>query len=175
MSWSHKKRVESKWFFVVINIIPQIEMNCLSYSYILCSRPFQRTVTMHKDSSGHVGFIFKSGRITSLVKDGSAARNGLLTDHYICEINGQNVIGLKVRGVFSGYAFKSGLSCPSAIFTCQLSFIIKTQAHKYNVKKDISIQDWDPYLSLTIRNQINLSILDLWSKVFCFLSTGHSD
>lgn len=51
---------------------------------------------MHKDSLGHVGFIYKSGKITSLVKDGSAARNGLLTDHYICEINGQNVIGLKV-------------------------------------------------------------------------------
>lgn len=64
----------------------------------LSSRPFQRTITMHKDSSGHVGFIFKSGRVTSLVKDGSAARNGLLTEHYICEINGQNVIGLKVRG-----------------------------------------------------------------------------
>ncbi|KAK6303936.1 hypothetical protein J4Q44_G00263900 [Coregonus suidteri] len=62
---------------------------------IVRDRPFQRTVTMHKDSSGHVGFIFKSGKITSLVKDGSAARNGLLTDHYICEINGQNVIGLK--------------------------------------------------------------------------------
>ncbi|KAI7794386.1 syntenin-2 isoform X1 [Triplophysa rosa] len=62
---------------------------------IVRDRPFQRAVTMHKDSSGHVGFIFKSGRITSLVKDGSAARNGLLTDHYICEINGQNVIGLK--------------------------------------------------------------------------------
>nr|ALO79308.1 syndecan binding protein 2 [Cyprinus carpio] len=62
---------------------------------IVRDRPFQRTITMHKDSSGHVGFIFKSGRITSLVKDGSAARNGLLTDHFICEINGQNVIGLK--------------------------------------------------------------------------------
>ncbi|XP_036389743.1 syntenin-2 [Megalops cyprinoides] len=62
---------------------------------IVRDRPFQRTITMHKDSSGHVGFIFKSGRITSLVKDGSAARNGLLTDHNICEINGQNVIGLK--------------------------------------------------------------------------------
>ncbi|XP_027000600.1 syntenin-2 [Tachysurus fulvidraco] len=62
---------------------------------VVRDRPFQRTITMHKDSSGHVGFIFKSGRITSLVKDGSAARNGLLTDHYICEINGQNVIGLK--------------------------------------------------------------------------------
>lgn len=65
--------------------------------YVCDCRPFQRTVTMHKDSSGHVGFIYKSGKITSLVKDGSAARNGLLTEHYICEINGQNVIGLKVR------------------------------------------------------------------------------
>ncbi|XP_046725580.1 syntenin-1-like [Silurus meridionalis] len=62
---------------------------------VVRDRPFQRTITMHKDSTGHVGFIFKSGRINSLVKDGSAARNGLLTDHYICEINGQNVIGLK--------------------------------------------------------------------------------
>ena len=55
---------------------------------------------MHKDSSGHVGFIYKSGKIMSLVKDGSAARNGLLTEHYICEINGQNVIGLKVALLF---------------------------------------------------------------------------
>lgn len=62
---------------------------------VVRDRPFQRTVTMHKDSSGHVGFIYKNGKVTSLVKDGSAARNGLLTDHYICEINGQNVIGLK--------------------------------------------------------------------------------
>ncbi|XP_035237633.1 syntenin-2 isoform X1 [Anguilla rostrata] len=62
---------------------------------VVRDRPFQRTITMHKDSSGHVGFVFKSGRISSLVKDSSAARNGLLTDHNICEINGQNVIGLK--------------------------------------------------------------------------------
>lgn len=62
---------------------------------VVRDRPFQRTVTMHKDSSGHVGFIYKNGKITSLVKDGSAARNGLLTEHYICEVNGQNVIGLK--------------------------------------------------------------------------------
>lgn len=55
---------------------------------------------MHKDSSGHVGFIYKAGKISSLVKDSSAARNGLLTEHYLCEINGQNVIGLKVRGLY---------------------------------------------------------------------------
>ncbi|CAB1329637.1 unnamed protein product [Coregonus sp. 'balchen'] len=69
--------------------------NCAGWSLDKAHKVLKRTVTMHKDSSGHVGFIFKSGNITSLVKDGSAARNGLLTDHYICEINGQNVIGLK--------------------------------------------------------------------------------
>jgi len=63
---------------------------------------------MHKDSSGHVGFIYKSGKITSLVKDASAARNGMLTDHFICEVNGQNVIGLKVRPSI----FRSGHRVP---------------------------------------------------------------
>lgn len=66
-------------------------------------RPFERTITMHKDSTGHVGFIFKNGKITSIVKDSSAARNGLLTEHNICEINGQNVIGLKVKNLFFVY------------------------------------------------------------------------
>ncbi|NP_001079704.1 Syntenin-1-like [Xenopus laevis] len=64
-------------------------------SLIVRDRPFQRTITLQKDSTGHVGFIYKKGLITSLVKDGSAARNGLLTNHYLCEVNGQNVIGLK--------------------------------------------------------------------------------
>ncbi|XP_033011170.1 syntenin-1 [Lacerta agilis] len=64
-------------------------------SMIIRDRPFGRTITMHKDSTGHVGFIFKNGKITSIAKDSSAARNGLLTEHNICEINGQNVIGLK--------------------------------------------------------------------------------
>ncbi|XP_053309731.1 syntenin-2 [Spea bombifrons] len=68
-------------------------------SVVVRDRPFQRTVTLQKDSTGHVGFIYKKGQITSLVKDGSAARNGLLTNHYLCEINGQNVIGLKDRQV----------------------------------------------------------------------------
>ncbi|XP_032731324.1 syntenin-1-like isoform X2 [Lontra canadensis] len=53
------------------------------------------TVTMHKDSTGHVGFIFKNGKKTSIRKDSPTARNGLLTEHNICEVNGQNVIGLK--------------------------------------------------------------------------------
>lgn len=51
---------------------------------------------MQKDSSGYVGFVYKDGKIKSLVKDSSAARNGLLTDHQLIEVNGQNVVGLKV-------------------------------------------------------------------------------
>ncbi|XP_006616452.1 syntenin-1-like isoform X1 [Apis dorsata] len=61
---------------------------------IVRDRPFERTVTMHKDSTGHIGFQFKNGKIIALVKDSSAARNGLLTDHQILEVNGKNVIGL---------------------------------------------------------------------------------
>ncbi|PAA68125.1 hypothetical protein BOX15_Mlig004386g1 [Macrostomum lignano] len=58
-------------------------------------RPFERTVTVHKDSVGHVGFVIKDAAITALVADSSAARNGLLTDHHIVEVNGQNVVGMK--------------------------------------------------------------------------------
>uniref|UniRef100_A0A8D2M7V4 Syndecan binding protein 2 n=1 Tax=Zonotrichia albicollis TaxID=44394 RepID=A0A8D2M7V4_ZONAL len=62
---------------------------------VVRDRPFQRTVTVHKDSTGHVGIVVKKGKIVSLAKDSSAARNGLLTHHCICEVNGQNVIGMK--------------------------------------------------------------------------------
>ncbi|XP_023673985.1 syntenin-1 isoform X1 [Paramormyrops kingsleyae] len=62
---------------------------------VVRDRPFERTITLHKDTSGQLGFIFKKGKVTFIVKDSSAARNGLLTEHHICEVNGQNVIGLK--------------------------------------------------------------------------------
>lgn len=60
------------------------------------TRPFERTITLQKDSAGTVGFVFKENKITAIVKDSSAARNGLLIDHHMVEVNGQNVIGLKV-------------------------------------------------------------------------------
>lgn len=37
-------------------------------------RPFERTITMQKDSTGHIGFVFKKGKIEKIVKDSSAAR-----------------------------------------------------------------------------------------------------
>uniref|UniRef100_A0A8C8YDI2 Syndecan binding protein 2 n=1 Tax=Prolemur simus TaxID=1328070 RepID=A0A8C8YDI2_PROSS len=66
---------------------------------VVRDRPFQRTVTMHKDSLGHAGFIIKKGKVVSVVKGSSAARNGLLTNHYVCEVNGQNIIGLKDKEI----------------------------------------------------------------------------
>ncbi|XP_039719868.1 syntenin-2 isoform X4 [Pteropus medius] len=66
---------------------------------VVRDRPFQRTVTMHKDSKGHIGFVIKKGKVVSVVKGSSAARNGLVTNHCMCEVNGQNVIGLKDKEV----------------------------------------------------------------------------
>ncbi|XP_046405676.1 syntenin-1-like [Ischnura elegans] len=61
---------------------------------VVRDRPFERTVTLHKDSVGKIGFHFKEGRIIGLVQDSSAARNGLLTDHHLLEVDGQNVVGV---------------------------------------------------------------------------------
>lgn len=66
---------------------------------VIRDRPFERTVTMHKDSSGSIGFQFKNGRIIALVENSSAARNGLLTDQQILEVNGKNVVGLRDKEI----------------------------------------------------------------------------
>ncbi|CRK93479.1 CLUMA_CG007015, isoform A [Clunio marinus] len=68
-------------------------------SVVIRDRPFERTVTLHKDSSNCVGFQFKNGKITSIVKDSSAARNGLLIEHQILEVDGQNVISMKDKEI----------------------------------------------------------------------------
>lgn len=62
-------------------------------------RPFERTLTLHKDSTGHVGFQFKEGKITAIVVESSAARNGLLIEHNLLEVNGQNVVGMKDKEI----------------------------------------------------------------------------
>lgn len=50
---------------------------------------------MVKDSNNYCGFDVRDGKVVTLVKDSSAARNGLLTEHHILEVNGQNVVGMK--------------------------------------------------------------------------------
>ena len=37
-------------------------------------RPFERTITMQKDSANHVGFTFNNGKIKAIIKESSAAR-----------------------------------------------------------------------------------------------------
>lgn len=66
---------------------------------VVRDRPFERTLTLHKDSTGHVGFQFKNGKIVSIVKDSSAARNGVLTDHQLLEVEGRNVVGFKDKEI----------------------------------------------------------------------------
>lgn len=43
--------------------------------------------------------MIKDGKVDSIVKDSSAARNGVLIHHYIVEINGVNVLGLKDKEI----------------------------------------------------------------------------
>ena len=66
---------------------------------VVRDRPFERVITLHKDSAGNVGFTFKNGKISAIVKDSSAARNGLLTEHNFLEINGQNVVAMDDKSV----------------------------------------------------------------------------
>lgn len=68
-------------------------------SLIIRDRPFERTITLQKDSKGRVGFIFHDQKITHIVTESSAARNGLLIEHHILEVNGQNVVGMKDKDV----------------------------------------------------------------------------
>lgn len=76
-----------------MKILTKLDGGCIKMA--IRDRPFERTITMNKDSQGYIGFVYDGGRIKSLVKDSSAARNGLLTDHQMVEVNGQNVVGLK--------------------------------------------------------------------------------
>lgn len=68
-------------------------------TFAIRDRPFERTITLQKDSAGTVGFVFKENKITALVKDSSAARNGVLIDHHLVEVNGQNVVGMKEKEI----------------------------------------------------------------------------
>lgn len=58
-------------FFILVCNKKPIELNFLLLRF---HRPFERTIVMQKDSSGHVGFVFKNGKITQIAKDTSAAR-----------------------------------------------------------------------------------------------------
>jgi len=104
-------------------------------------RPFERTITLQKNSMNQVGFIFKDGKITSIVKDSSAARNGLLTDHQLCEINGQCVIGLKDKQVLEMMQL-GGLTVTITIMPSMVyDHIVKSVGSKLLKNQDHSIPE----------------------------------
>ncbi|XP_064382643.1 syntenin-1-like [Halichondria panicea] len=104
-------------------------------------RPFERTITMQKDSANHIGFSFKDGQIKAIVKDTSAARNGVLLDHHLTEVNGQNVIGLKDKAV--GEVFSQ--SPPTVTITIMPDFVynhlMKNMGSSLRKQMDHSIPD----------------------------------
>lgn len=76
----------------VMNVLRKCPSNGINMA--VRDRPFERTITLQRDSEGYVGMLFSDGRITHIAKDSSAARNGVLTDHHVIEVNGQNVVGM---------------------------------------------------------------------------------
>lgn len=65
-----------------------------SVSFLIRNRPLQKVYQLHKNEHNQVGIGFKKGVIDTLIKDSSAARNGIPINHKIIEVNYQNVIGL---------------------------------------------------------------------------------
>lgn len=63
-------------------------------SFAIRDRPFARTLTFQKDAHNHCGFVIKDGEVSKIVADSSASRNGMLINHHVLEVNGQNVVGL---------------------------------------------------------------------------------
>eukprot|EP00055_Hartaetosiga_balthica_P011561 m.52930 g.52930 ORF g.52930 m.52930 type:complete len:307 (-) comp7644_c0_seq1:220-1140(-) len=84
-------------------------------------RPWCRTLTVVKDSTNHCGFTFKNGNIQRLVLGSSAARNGLLINHRLIEINGRNVVGMEDKNILE--IIKK--SPPSITLTIMPTYIYK--------------------------------------------------
>ena len=45
------------------------------------------------------GDCHQDGEVSDIVKESSAARNGMLTEHAVLEIDGQNVVGMKDKDI----------------------------------------------------------------------------
>ena len=57
-------------------------------------RPLARSLLLHKDRAGRLGVKVRAGAVAAIAVNSSAARNGLLTDQQIVEVNGACVVGL---------------------------------------------------------------------------------
>ena len=57
-------------------------------------RPLARSLVLHKDRAGRLGVKVRAGAVAAIAVKSSAARNGLLTDQQITEVNGACVVGM---------------------------------------------------------------------------------
>lgn len=105
-------------------------------------RPFERTLTLHKDSTGHIGFQFKEAEIKAIVVGSSAARNGLLINHHLVEVNGQNVVGIGDKAIQEIIESGGGVITVTVIPSMLYKHMIKNMSQSI-VKKmmDHSIPD----------------------------------
>ncbi|XP_018494646.1 syntenin-1 [Galendromus occidentalis] len=108
----------------VHDVIRKASETCITMA--IRDRPFERVVTMVKDSNNYCGFDIRDGKVTTLLKDSSAARNGLLTEHHILEVNGQNVVGMK-----DSYTRELIRSSPQAITITIMPSVIFEHLLKY--------------------------------------------
>ncbi|VDN04892.1 unnamed protein product [Thelazia callipaeda] len=82
----------------VINIMKKSKRDVV---VVLRDRPLARTITLHKDTRGILGIVYRDNLIVSVVKHSSASRNGLLVNQRIIEVDGQNVMSLEGKELHS--------------------------------------------------------------------------
>ncbi|VDP11559.1 unnamed protein product [Onchocerca flexuosa] len=76
------------------------KLKTMNRVFISSKGPLARTITLHKDASGLLGFSYKDNLITAVMQDSSASRNGLLINQRIIEVDGRNVMAFKVINLF---------------------------------------------------------------------------
>lgn len=94
-------------------------------SVVVRDRPFERSISLHKDSTGHVGFQFKNGLITHIVLGTSAAKNGLLIKHQIVEVNGICVVGMKDKEISKIFDESEGCIVLTIIPECLFKVMVE--------------------------------------------------
>ena len=62
-------------------------------------RPLCRSLVLYKDKAGRLGIKVKGGRVAAIAVNSSAAKNGLLIDHQLVEVNGACVVGLRDKEI----------------------------------------------------------------------------
>ena len=62
-------------------------------------RPLCRSMALTKDKAGRLGIKLKKGCVEAIAVNSTAARNGLLTDQQIVEVNGSCVVGLTDKDI----------------------------------------------------------------------------